>query len=231
MAQRGCVDAGRSLSYVFEDRDWLPKLLVGGLISIVPVLSLAVTGYEVQVIRNVAEARKHPLPPWTDLAGLFVKGLLVAVAHFLYAVPALLLGAMAALLGILGGASTASGNGETLGMVLIVLAVGFSGTMLFYALALSLWLPGATATYAAVGEFSAFFRFREIWDLVSDSPGDYAVALLIAWLAALVAGAVGSMLLLVGAVFTAFWATLVSAHALGQVLERRGTSGPSALAN
>ena len=77
------MDIGKVFSYQFEDRQWITKLGLGALISLVPILNVAITGYMVGIIRNVAAHERlyeqeiicssaarspalggpHPLPP------------------------------------------------------------------------------------------------------------------------------------------------------------------------
>jgi hypothetical protein len=213
------VDIGGSLTYMFDDERWASKLLIGGILNLVPLAGLAAVGYQLRVMRNVASGIRRPLPEWRDPADLALKGILVALAGLLYAIPGMLVGALSLVLSIAAGASAASGDGEALGAVLVTLAGGGVVTALLYGLLLSLWLPEATLNYALAGDLAAFFRFREIWDRISRHTSDYVVALVVVWLASLAAGVIGGALLLVGAAFTSFWAMLVFAHVLGRLEE------------
>jgi hypothetical protein len=215
------VDINTPFSYLFTDENWPTKFVIGGVVNLVPIANLAATGYQVRIIRNVAAGHRQPLPEWTDFGDLFLKGLLVAVATIIYGIPLAFLAALSVVSALLGGASAAGSSGEALGAILVVLALGAAGLAISYGLLLALWLPGAILNYALAGDFAAFFRFGEIWDTISLNLGDYVLALAIAWLAALVAGLVGGMVLFVGAAFTSFWAMLVYAHLFGQVGRRR----------
>lgn len=49
---RALVDIGRAITYVFQDPQWLKKVLIGGLLSLIPIIGwLIIGGYWLRVIR------------------------------------------------------------------------------------------------------------------------------------------------------------------------------------
>jgi len=60
------MDIGKSFSYPFEDNKWLSKLIIGALVSIVPILNFAWAGYLIDLLKNVINKAAEPLPEWTD---------------------------------------------------------------------------------------------------------------------------------------------------------------------
>jgi len=215
------MDLGKSFSFVFEDEQWVKKLLIGGIVSIVPVLNLAAIGYALRTLRNVAADQPRPLPEWDDLGGDWVRGLATAVAGFIYALPLLIvLVPVIILTALLGGQN---GNGDA--FVGTVLLAGPSCLALPYGLLVSAWMPAAMARYAVDGEFVAFFRFREIWRLIARNPGSYVIAVLVYLIVGQIASMVGALVLFIGAAFTGFWASLLGAHLFGQ-LARGDTNRP-----
>jgi len=214
------MDLGKSFSFVFEDEQWLKKLLIGGVVSIVPILNLAAVGYMLRTLRNVAAGEQHPLPEWDDLGGDWVKGLVTTVAGFVYALPILVLMVPLMVLAIV-----ADQNGGEAGGVLAM--VGMWCLVLPFSLLLSAWIPAATARYAVDGDSAAFFRFGEIWGLIRRNLGSYVIALLIYMLVAPIASTVGMFIFVIGVAFTSFWTMLLLAHLLGQVVLRdRGKQAP-----
>ena len=85
------MDIGKSFSYPFEDDEWLTKLFLGAIISIVPILNFAWTGYTVDIVRNVMDGVERPMPDWSEFGDKFVKGFLIWAAGFIYTLPALLI--------------------------------------------------------------------------------------------------------------------------------------------
>lgn len=85
------IDLGRSVSFVFEDRQWASKLIVLIILGFVPGLNLILwTGYAVSVAHNLMRGDPFPLPTWDHWSDIAVRGLLAIVATGLYFSPALL---------------------------------------------------------------------------------------------------------------------------------------------
>ena len=206
------MDIGKSFGFVFEDEKWITKVLIGGLVSLIPIVDFAALGYAVRTLKNVAEGAERPLPDWGEFGDFFVKGLMVFLAVLIYSIPAILLSTMGAVIT----AVASSGSQDTVSGALAVCTAAISCVAVLYSLIVALWAPAAAVDYAMSGEFVAFFRFGEIWSLISANLGGYIVALVVAWLASLVASLVGAILCLVGTLFTSFWAVLVASHLLGQ---------------
>lgn len=206
------MDLGKSFGFVFEDDQWVKKLLIGGIVSLVPILNLAAVGYMLRTLKNVAAGALRPLPDWDDLGGDLVRGLIATVAGLIYALPVILLVVPIIVLAALldqGGSSDASGVLAMAGIWCLAAPIS---------LLVSAWLPAATARYAVDGDFGAFFRFGEIWGLIRRNLGNYIIALLVYMVIGQVAAIVGAFVLIIGAAFTGFWATLLYAHLLGQVV-------------
>lgn len=211
------MDIGKSVTFAFEDKDWLTKLLIGGVVNLVPIVNLAAVGYQLQTLRNVAAGQERPLPDWDDFGNYFVRGLIVLVAGVIYALPLFLLVAVATILSVVSGSSSNDAAG-----VIAICWVGFGCLATLYGILLSLWLPAAMVLYAMSNQFGAFFRFGEIWKFISRNVGGYIIVLLVSWVASLVASSVGAIVLVIGTAFTSFWAMLLSGHLLGQLARENG---------
>ena len=61
------MDINKSFSFAFEDNQWVSKFSMGALITLIPILNFAWTGYMVQLMRNVMNNVTEPLPTWDDL--------------------------------------------------------------------------------------------------------------------------------------------------------------------
>ena len=85
------MDAEKSFTFPFEDKEWISKLGLGAVIGIVPILNFAWSGYLVDIIRNVMNQRdSKPLPTWDDLDKKFNEGLILFGAGLVYAPPILI---------------------------------------------------------------------------------------------------------------------------------------------
>jgi hypothetical protein len=216
------MDWAKAFTYVFDDEEWGKKVLIGGILALIPIVNLVTVGYGLKVLKNVAEGAPKPLPEWDDFGDYFVKGLMSVLASMIWAIPIILLAAATAALSALTGydsADTSSAAGP-----FVVCIWGMSCLSGIYGLFLGLVLPAAHALYAVKGDFGAFFRFGEIHRFIKSNLGNYIIALLLLVVAVFVAK-FGVILCFVGVFFTLFWSGLVGSHLLGQ-LHHGSTSEP-----
>jgi hypothetical protein len=217
------MDWGKSFRYVFDDRDWVTKVLIGGILSMIPVVNLVVIGYALKALKNVAEGAEQPLPAWDDFGDYFVKGLISALGAMVWAIPIIILAAITGVLSAVTGYDSAEPSRVAAPYVLCIWSMScVSG---IYGLFLGFVLPAAFAHYAIRGDFGAFFRCGEIFKFIKANLGNYIVALLLAWVAQFISG-FGVILCIVGAIFTEFWAILVGSHLMGQVYRSSEAAPP-----
>jgi hypothetical protein len=84
------MDLKRGFIFPTRDPQWVVKVLIGTLITLVPILNFAAVGYAMHTSRNVYEDRETPLPEWNDFGGHFRRGFLGVVVQFLWSIPVLL---------------------------------------------------------------------------------------------------------------------------------------------
>lgn len=205
------MEIGKAFTYIFDDESWITKILIGGILAIIPIVNFAVFGYMVETIRNVAQGMERPLPEWSEFGAKFVKGLVLFIIYFIYTIPIwpLMCCFWAASLALGGG----NGNGENLIALLLFPLYCLVG---LYGLVLAILSPAILVRYAVTENFTSSFRFGEIFGLITGNLGNYILAILLTWLAGLIAG-LGVIACVVGVLFTGFWANLVMAHLYGQL--------------
>ena len=209
------MDIGRSFTYMFEDQDWIKKILIGGVLLFIPIVNFVVIGYFIEALRNTAEGRELPLPEWDDFGGKFMKGLMAFIASFLYMLPIIFV--MAVILGltaVLAG-SLDSDAAETVSTICPLIG---NCLVFVYGILVMLILPAAVIQYALTEQFGAFFRFGDIMALIKANVGGYIIALLVALVAALIAQIVGGIACGIGIFFTLMWAMLVGANLFGNLV-------------
>lgn len=230
------MDVGKSFTYMFEDKDWIAKiaigggiLLVGGLILgwlVIPALAAAalLLGYALVVVKNVYEGNPNPLPEWTNYGDLFMKGVTAFVGVLIWAIPAIVMVCCIFIaLATFGGFSGDRGATEIGALGGIVLACLYCLTFIV-GIAINLFVYAPLTNFAINGQLSAFWDFQGAWKFIQANAGNYIIAFLLALVANFIAG-FGIIACLIGVFFTNFWAMLVMAHLFGQVA--RSNMSPS----
>jgi hypothetical protein len=220
------MDIGKSFGFVFEDDQWVTKLLIAAGITLLgtilfflvipPILAaIVLNGYGLWIVRRVIRGESPVLPDWDDWGQLFVDGLMVAIIELVYALP--IIAASVCLgtpLGILSENSDAAAS---------VLGSALGCFNLLWAIVMSFLLPAAIAFYAKAGDLGAAFRFGEILSWVRDNFATYLVTAVMAWVASLIGG-LGFLVCGVGWLLTIPYAEFVTSHLYGQAfLEASGT--------
>lgn len=175
------MDIGQAFGYISEDENWTNKLLVGALITAVPIVNFALFGYQIDITRNVAAGKGRPLPDWNDFGRYWVDGLRLIVAYFVYLLPMfLVIGCLAAAL--IPFMETSSGTydpaagppPEFFGLFFVFLACTLPYSLFIYAL----W-PLLSIQIARVGSVGACFRLAEMWQLVRAQPANYLILVVV----------------------------------------------------
>jgi hypothetical protein len=210
------MDIGKAFSYVFEDEGWISKILIGGLVVLIPFVGwLAAAGYMMKVAQNVAQGNQRPLPAWNEFGEHFMRGLHVLVIGLVYAIPVLIVTIPYIFIVI---ASASSGRGgEAVGGLLACL---FVPLMIILGLLSSLLSYAALARYVTTNNLSDALKFSEVIASVRSNFMPWLMLLLVGILAQFV-GSLGGVACGVGALFTGFYAMCVQGHALGQTVAKQ----------
>jgi len=217
------MDFGKSFTFMFDDKDWVGKILIGALFALLSIALVGIpflVGYTLEVVRRAAAGREDALPAWDDLGDKFVQGLVLLVIFFVFMLPATLLS------GCLGASlSTISENIRSdAGATIFGLGAALVGLLASaYAFVVGLFYPAITMRYAMTRDFGATFNLAELWRVATANLGSYIIVLLVTWVAGLIAG-FGVIACVIGVFVTYFWGMLVSAHITGQYWHENLTS-------
>lgn len=240
------MDIEKSFSFPFEDQQWTSKLGLGTVISMIPILNFAWTGYLVGLMRNVMNDVAQPLPTWDDLGKNFMDGLILLAAGLIYALPMLLLlclpmGIMA-FSGVLAGESSMEDIANSIAATGGALFLCLMCVFILYFLALSVIYPAILVLFAREGTFASCFKLRAAFDLISRNTGTFftawAVSLALSLGVSLVMGTVVTILnfipcigQIIGMVLymaSIVYSSAVYGHLFGQF--GRAAVGPASLA-
>jgi hypothetical protein len=223
------MDVNKAFRFVFDDTQWISKLLIGVLMSLLSFLilpALILQGYAVKIVRHVMAGNRDNLPEWSDYGDLLKDGFFVTVAEIIWTLPFIILFVVGGL--ATGGLGSLADNGSDLaaagamggGLLLACLALLFVVALLFL-------MPAILIQYAITDEFGATFRFGEVWAIIRNNLADILLVFLVTIVAViaigLVAGIVGIVpclgWLAAAAIGLAMgpYITYVTSHLYGQI--------------
>jgi hypothetical protein len=224
------MDFGKAFTFMFQDPNWIAKLGIGTLLTLAgiflaPLLIgllplIIVAGYTLVALDNVRLGHDHPLPEWQDWGRFFMLGLKLFVALFIWALPVII-----GFVPVMAGSVLAdNGNSNGTGPIAALLIVCGSCLMILWGLFITLLTPAIYARLAATNRFAAAFELVKIWEFTRDNLGNVIIAILLVWLAGLLASVlamVGLLFLCIGVMVTiplaSLWQYLVQAHLFGQI--------------
>lgn len=224
------MDVGKSFTFMFEDKNWIAKIAIGGLVTLFSFLLIPIpllVGYALRTIKNVAEGASVPLPEWDNIGDMYVKGLTAIVGVVIWALPVIILSCCMVLVSTAlasGGSDSSSAISSLGGIVLtclycLVFVVG---------IAINLFVYAPLTNFALNNQINTFWDFAGAWRFIQANAGNYIIAFLLALVANFVAG-FGVIACFIGVFFTSFWALLVMSHLFGEVARNNMTPTDSSM--
>ena len=222
------MDIGKSFGFVFEDKEWVTKILIGALILLAGVLlgifvipailaGFLLSGYGVEITRRVIRREAEVLPVWDNWGDLLIDGLKVWVIGVVYALPIIISSiCLGTPIGIL------SENSESAGAILSAILGCIN---LLWGIVMAFLLPAAIALFVDKDDLGAAFRFGEVFGLVRDNFSTYLITAVMIWVANLIGG-LGVILCGFGWLVTYPYAVWVSAHLGGLAYLEATGRGP-----
>lgn len=190
------MDVSTAVTFVRDDERWLGKLIIAAVLIffsflLIPIPFLA--GYMLAVSRNVMNGDPAPLPEWDDWGKLFMDGLYVVIAQFVYTLPFWLIGCIGFVVTI-GFAGLSEISEEAAGAGFVA-TFGVTGCLfLIFWIALIFITPAIYIQYVRTDDFGACFRFGEVFSIARDHIGDILITVAFALVASTVIGAITSVL-------------------------------------
>lgn len=178
----------------------IKKLVIGILLSILPIVNFISIGYVLEAARMTLQKKKD-LPGWNNWKDLFIHGIVVFLIGVIYMIPTLILGLLAVGGGLLKWAITNSilESLETGGPLLIA-----AGLILLVATYIS---PMSMILYAKNWKFKEAFKFSEIFKKILT--GKYLVVWILSMVVSVVAMGILAIIPLVGDAIASFTTALI----------------------
>lgn len=215
------MDIGKSISFVFEDKKWLEKILIGGLIVLATILfswtvivailgAALISGYMIELVRNVRRGDQFPLPEWTGWGEKIILGVKYGILLIIWSLPLFLISLPMIVFSAVLSDTDAGG-------VLGLMVSCFSCLAFLYGILLAVATPAITIFFAERGDITDGLKFGDIISFTRKYIGDIIIAVIVILAVGLVASIVGFILCGIGLLFTSVWATLVQGHIYGQI--------------
>lgn len=217
------MNLGKAFTYVFDDPDYIKKIGIAALLSLIPIFGqFVVLGWGIEITRRVIRGEARPLPEWTDYGRYFTDGLKAFVVMFVYLLPVILLNSCLQLAMI---PLQNSSSGDVMAMAVSGIALVSACLSIILGIGIGLMLPPALAIFAETGQIGAALRFGDVFALLRANFSAYLLTLVGVFLSSIVAG-LGVIACCVGLFVTAALSTAVTSHLYGQAyLIARGASG------
>jgi hypothetical protein len=201
------MDLGLSFTYVFNDEEWVKKLLMAAVAALFLFIGwIPLLGWLILIARRVIRRDPVPLPDWSDLGALFtlgLKGLVIAIVASLLPVilslPFVILSAV-------------GNNGDTL---YVIYSVCYGCFSLFYGLALAFVLPASYGILADTDQLGDALNPSKLIALVRAAPSAYLMAF-VGGIGASIVADLGVILCFIGVFFTFAYAAAIMGHLYGQ---------------
>lgn len=208
----GAIDAGKAFGMPTKDPSWITKILVTGLIVLVPILgTLYIYGFMAGTARNTMQGNPNPMPALDNFGDILKDGFFVFVVQLVYFLPIIVLQIVVTVLAAVLGGVGGDAGGIIAGIVSIV-----GGLLVFVGVLFLLLIAyEGMLRYIRSDNLGNALNFGEAWGAVSKNIGGYAM--LVVW--SIVCGLVASLGVLacgVGTIFTLPYAQAVFGNILGQ---------------
>lgn len=211
------MDIGSSFTYMFEDESWIKKILIGGIVSLVPIVNFAAMGYVVEVIRNVRDGRPTPLPEWDQFGQMWMSGLWLFLIFLVYSIPIIILACISGIATAAMGTALEGASADAVGGTMGIVSTCLSCLMGLWGLVIGVLSPAIMIRFAETGQFNSAFQFGEVVNVAKANVGSYVIVLILLWVAIYIIGPLGAIACIVGIIFTIFYAYLIAGNLLGQL--------------
>jgi hypothetical protein len=210
------MDFALAFSFPFKDQQWFKKLVVPGLVSLIPVIGqFFIVGFGLNVAKRIIEKNPESLPE-LDFGGDLKRGFMSFVIGLGYSLPLIVLALIFGIIMVAIGGLAGDGNSDTAGILGVVMGAGFGIISILYGILVAFFTSAAMGNFLAKGEeLGAAFRIKEIWGFLKTAIVPYLLVI-VGGIAANLIGSLGSIICAVGLLVTMPYAMAVYGHFIGQ---------------
>jgi hypothetical protein len=205
-------------SFVFKDPDWFKKLILTGLVTLIPVVGqIFLLGWMVEVIRRVINDDPVPLPDLDfgkNLGGGFkawVVSLVYSLPLFIFILPINVVPVLATSLEL---------DANTMTTVFAVVGLCCGGLALIYAILLAFMLPAAFGNLAYRGGIGDGLRVADVFGIVRSALVPFLLVIVGQAIATGLIAPLGALVCGVGTLLTLPYAMAIVGHFTGQAYKQ-----------
>ncbi len=221
------MDIERGFRFVFQEKNWFGKIVVGGLMILFSFLILPLLiylGYLVEVTRRTIKDEGELLPDWDNIGRKLANGFKLLVIILVYLIPFFIL----LFLSIPFAEFEIDGfkNREIIALVPMLIQGEFFGISLLFLLSSILYvvlftliLPFVIGKFAENESINDAFAISDILSMFRENFGDAVIIFLLSVFIQLIAS-LGFVLCFVGVFLTGFWANVVVYYLYGELYKK-----------
>jgi hypothetical protein len=218
------MDIERAFKFVFQEKNWLGKIVIGGLMvlfSIFIIPYLIYYGYLVELTHRTIRNEVELLPNWNNIIGKLGNGFKFMIVEFVYFIPGIILISIGAFLA----GELRIEYREIRRVTLTLLPVGFEASefgILFiisgiiYYVFLLLIMPFIVGRFAEDMNITAAFDISDIVAMFRSNIGNAIIVLLLVIAISIIAS-LGIALCFIGIFLTIVWANFVQFYLYGNL--------------
>lgn len=212
------IDFGRPFTYLFEDKDWMTKLLLAGVYALGAIFCgiglFALMGYQKRIAAQVADGQDVPLPEigFDRIGEDIIEGLKIFLIAIVYLLPSIAVqmcsGILTNVLASQGGDAADAAAIVSIGAICLYFPLQIIGQFL---------TPVAVIRYIDSGSLGSSFQIGEVIGFTRK----YFINVLLVFVLAIATQFVASfslLLLCIGIFWGVAWAMMANAQAWGQML-------------
>ena len=213
------MEFGKPFSYVFEDPDWLKKVAIMALITIIPILGqLVLLGWTIDIIKKLINHEPLTLPN-LDFGGQLSRGFGSAVISVVYSLPIIIIAIIHSIVTAVAGGlsgSDSSSMSSAGGVAVVLFSICFFILYFIFGVVLAFILPIAYGRYAEYGRMGEGLKFGLVFGMARKVPVPLLIVILGSIVASLIASA-GSIACGIGVLLTTVYSAAIMGHFYGQV--------------
>lgn len=212
------MDIGLSFTFPFSDSDWFKKLILVGLVGLIPIIGqFVVMGFMGQVITRYIHNDAELLPD-LDFGGQLSLGFKLFIVSFVYFLPVFIFLIPTWIIAPIAASMGDAGNDSASAMLIFLSIFSFccGSLAILYAICINFLVPIAYTRVALEETIGAGFKFSEIFAILKANLVNYLIALLLTAFAGGAIMSVGSMVCVVGVIFAMPYAFAMQGNLYGQ---------------